>query len=208
LRSLLRDHQNAVVETVPLTTFTKAAKAFGLLAGKKLMLESNDELTILFDHIIYDRSNRGRIPVQRYLAKLPPTQDQDEELVRRAMEHARFSIFELEEVHPGRGVAVRDRVRGGEPLFVVDEALSSTVRAKRLFAFRLLPFPNYWMTSGGGFPLRRSTVTAATRLLFHVLRLTGGGDLTYLSPEAEQELARVVIGIGFEEGTTSEIKYR
>jgi hypothetical protein len=41
LRVILRKHQNAAVKTISGTTFRKCAKTFGMLDGKKLMLESD-----------------------------------------------------------------------------------------------------------------------------------------------------------------------
>ena len=113
LRAVLTHHQNRAVQSVPRTAFRKWAKTFGLGEGDKLLLESEGELTILLDFLIYHHRQRGRTLAQKYLAGLPPSDDPDETLVRRAMAGPRFAMFEVTESHSFTGVVVRDLVRGG-----------------------------------------------------------------------------------------------
>jgi hypothetical protein len=207
LRAILTRHQNAAVKSVPRTAFRKLAKTFGLLKGDKLLLESEGELTILFDFLIYHHRQRGKTLVQKYLARLPAADDPDEAVVRRAMGSPRFSVFEVTAARPRVGVAVRDRARGGT-LFVVDEGLSRSAKPGAFFALRLLPLPDYWMTSGAGFPLRRQVVQLIRRVFLPALRMTEGHPLAHLSPEAEDELATVVTGAAIKDGTTGAIEFR
>ena len=207
LRAVLRGHQNAVVRTVPRTAFRKWAKRFGLLEGDKLVLESEDEMTILVDFLIYHHRQRGKTLVQKYLARLPPADGPEEVLIRAAMSSPRFSVYEVEEMRPFVGVVVRDLVRGG-PVFVVDEALSTSAKPGMVLALRLLPLPSYWMTSGSGFPLSPEVVHTVRDVFLPALRQTEGHDLSHLSPEAEDELATVVTGAAIREGTTGDIEFR
>ena len=73
LRIILTNHQNSAVKAVPRTAFRKWAKTFGLVEGRKLLLESDGELTILLDFLIYHHRQRGTTLVQKYLATLPPS---------------------------------------------------------------------------------------------------------------------------------------
>jgi hypothetical protein len=207
LRAVLTNHQNLAVRSVPRTAFRKWGKKFGLVEGDKLLLDSEGELTILFDFLIYHHRQRGRTLAQKYLAGLPPSDDPDETLVRRAMAGPRFSMFELMESHSFTGVVVRDLVRGGRT-FVVDEALSTSAKPGLLLACRLLPLPDYWMTSGAGFPLSPEVVQTVQQVFLPALKVLEGRDMTRLSPEAEDELAVVVIGAAMREGTTGDIEFR
>ena len=119
----------------------------------------------------------------------------------------RFSMFELMESHSFTGVVVRDLVRGGRT-FVVDEALSTSAKPGLLLACRLLPLPDYWMTSGAGFPLSPEVVQTVQQVFLPALKVLEGRDMTRLSPEAEDELAVVVIGAAMREGTTGDIEFR
>lgn len=207
LRAILRHHQNAATTTVPRAAILKWAREFGIAEGDTLQLESNDELIILFDFLIYHHRRRGRTLAQNYLAGLPPTQDPDETMIRQAMGSPTFSAFNVRAARPSVGVEVRDLVRGGTT-FVVDEALSTSVRPNAFLALRLLPLPGYAMTSGAGFPLSRDVVGTIKQLFLTALRGTEGTDLTHLSPEAEDELATVITGAAFIDGTTAAIHFK
>ena len=206
LRAILKNHQNAAVKLAGGPAMRRAAKDFGLLRGKTLEIETDGELTILFDHAIYDRRHRGTTAVQRYLAGLAPTDDPDERLVREAMARHRYSMFEIEDVHPGTGLLLRDLVRGGT-LFVVDESMSLTGVPGMFMAERVLPLPDYWLPTGGGFPIIPVAVRMIEQTFLPALEATEE-DLENLSPEAAQELATVIIGAGFEEGSTGDVEYR
>jgi hypothetical protein len=181
------------------------AAEFGLIERDTLLLNSEEEMVILFDHLIYGRG--GRTPVQKYLAKLPVTRDPDKLLVREAMSRPRYSMFEVEEAHRGTGVTMRDLVRD-DSLLVVDEGLSRSMRRGRALAYRLLPSPEYWMTTGGGFPLSREAVAEIRDTFLQGLRATEGPDLSRLSAKVEVELERAIIRVGFQEGGTARVRYQ
>lgn len=207
LRAILTHHQNRAVQSVPRTAFRKWAKTFGLVEGDKLLLNSDGELTILLDFLIYHHRQRGRSLAQKYLARMPPTDDPDEMLVRRAMTTPRYSMLKIMESHSFTGVVVRDLVRGGT-LFVVDEAMSASAKPGLLLASRLLPLPDYWMTSGAGFPLSPEVAETVKQVFLPIVKMTEGGDLDHLSPVAEDELAAVVIGAAMSDGTTGDIEFK
>ena len=207
LRAVLTSHQNRAVQSVPRTTFRKWAKTFGLVEGDKLLLESEGELTILLDFLIYHHRQRGKTLVQTYLAKLPLTDEPEEKLVRQAMAGPRFSMFEVRESHSFTGIVVRDLVQGGVA-FVVDEALSTSAKPGLLLASRLLPLPDYWMTSGAGFPLSPEVVEVVKGVFLPALKTVQGHDLAELVSAAEDELAAVVIGVAMRDGTTGDIEFK
>ncbi len=208
LRAILRRHQNAAVKTVPRTAFRTAARKLGLLEGDKLLLESEGELTILFDFLIYHHRQRGKTLVQRYLAKLPASDDPDERSVREAMASSRFSVYKVGQTHPPTGLNMHDHVRGGT-LFVVDEAMSTSVTRGQLFADRLLPLPDYWMTSGAGYPVTLGLYYAVKQQFLPALRRARGSrNLSDLSPAAEDELAMLVTSTAMMQGTTADIEYK
>jgi hypothetical protein len=138
---------------------------------------------------------------------LPATRDPDKLLVREAMSHPRYSMFEVEEVHRGTSVTMRDVVRD-DSLLVVDEGLSRSMRRRCTLAYRLLPFPEYWMTTGSGFPLTREAVAEIQNTVLPGLRSTERPDLSRLSAKAEVELERAIIGAGFQEGGTARVHYQ
>jgi len=205
LRVILRQHQNAAVKTISGFTFRKCAKTFGMLDGNKLMLESESELTILMDFCIYSHRQK-RTLMEKYLAKLPPTDDADEKVVREAMSQSRYSMYRIEKIIQGSGLHVHDLVRGNR-LFLVDETLSKTLKTGALLGGRLIPLPGYWITTGACFPLSEEVVEDVEEVFLRALKMTEG-DVSSLSAEAEEELAAVVIGAAMEDGTTSMVDYQ
>lgn len=124
------------------------------------------------------------------------------------MGQQQLSLFEAVQVHAGTGIVMRDLLQGpqGEASFVVDEAMSQTLRADRTMVCRLLPLSDYRVSSGAGFPASPEAVEAVRRIFLPAFRATEG-KAGSLSPEAQQELATAVIGTGFAEGSTAEVGY-
>ena len=206
LRATLFARHNAITKALPRPIFQQAAKSLGVLRGKTLTLGSEGEMQILFDYAIYSPRINGLNFVQRFLTTLPPTDDPDEQAVQTAMGKDRFSMFQAERVLPGMGLEFRDLVRG-DALFVVDEGLSRTMHQGVAFGGRLIPFSNFWIVTGAGFPMSEEVVKTVQQIFLPTLKLTEG-KLADLSPAAHEELATVVIGAAMRDGTTSQIEYR
>ena len=205
-RMSLRRHQNAAVKAIPTPLMRKVARELGLLRGNQLAIDSDGELVILFDHLIYDRKNRGKTTAQRYLEQLPPSDEPVERLVREAMAGQRYSLFEVASLHPGVGLVHRDLVRGGT-VFVVDRLMSQTISVGALMAERLLPLPDYWAPTGAGFPITPEAAWEVQQTLLPALEASEE-DMANLSPDANAELAAALIRLGFEEGSTGEVAFR
>jgi hypothetical protein len=206
LRAILREHQNGAAGTCSAAAFRRAAKEFGLLEGNQLGLESDEELIILVDHVIYDRPDRGKTAVRRYLSKLPKADDPDERAVRDAMAGHRYSVFRVEAVHAGTGLALCDLVRG-DRLFVVDEAMSGTIARGATLSTRVLPLPDYWLTSGAGFPISAEGAALVESIFRPALELAEDEPPAVLA-KLPLDLAVMAIGTGFMEGSTGRVGYR
>lgn len=205
-RMRLRAHHNAAVKMVSRTVLMQCAATFGMLQGGKLALQSETEMIILFDYGIYSYRQQGKTVVERYLAKLAPPPDLDEQTVRAAMARPRYSLYQAGKAIPGTGLELHDVVRE-EQLFVVDQTLSKTLGEGRVLGARLLPFPGYWMTSGAAVPLGDVAAAEIVTVFLPALRATEG-SLQTLAPPAETELATVIIGAAMAEGGTTRIEYR
>ena len=215
-RQILRAHQNAAVDMISPTAMRRCARRVGLLDGDQLLLESESELIILKDHVIYDHRERGRSVVDRYLAKLPPSDDPDENTVHNAMAGARFSVFEVVGAVEGLGVFVNDVLRGGDGggsgvrgAFVVDENLSRSATPGFLLAARLLPMGDYACCSGAAIPIGDETLAMLQLVLEPIIRVSDAPDAggTALRRQLETEVATAVIAAGLEEGGGSRVKY-
>ncbi len=205
IRVVLQKHQNTVVKTVSKAAFNRTAKKLELLDGEQLMLESESELVILYDHLIYDRRTRGKTPVERYLAKLPKSDDPVEQLVRQAMMNQQLSLFQIEDVYEGLGVSVRDLL-SDDLEFVADLSLSQSVSPGWTLAMRLLPLPDYSISSGAVFPIHADAVMVIQHFGIPLM-MAIESDLS-LASKVREELAAAIIGAGYSEKTTAEVEYR
>jgi hypothetical protein len=197
LRAVASRHQNAAVAKVSKTAMNRGATDMGLLDGKTMLLETDQELTILFDHLIYDRVSRGKTPMQRYLDKLPETDDADEALVRGGMSRQVLTLFEIEKVEHGTGLLGRDLLRD-RTHFVVDELLSISASPGQTLVLRLLDLGDWFIASGAGFPIT-SELAAELR------------ELPVPDPETPKDreaLAAKIIAAGFESGCTGAVEFR
>jgi hypothetical protein len=206
LRSIVRAYQNAAAAKIPIPLLRRAAREFGRLQGKQLALDTDGELIILMDHVLYDRADRGRTTARRYLDALSPTTDAEERSVRDAMAGQRYSLFEIATVHNNLGLISRDLVRGGT-VFVVDLAMSTIAVPGMLMSERLLPVRDYWTPSGSGFPITPEAAWQVQQTIVPALEASED-DLAAMSPEANAELATALIKLGFKEGSTGEIEFR
>jgi hypothetical protein len=208
MRLLLKAHHNAVVDAAPRTAFRTIAKKFGLLDGDELMLETDGELIILFDYMIYShRLRNGRTPVERHLSKLKPTDAPDEQVVRGAMAGASYSLHEVTRLVPPLGVHLQD-VICGKRRFAVDESLSQSGALGMVMAGRLLPFGDYHAFSGGMFPLGDQAIADICDIFLPVINANARPGSAMLNPQEECDLAAAALAAGFADGSTSHVSFQ
>ncbi len=204
LRGVLQKHQNAAAKSLGKAAMQRAGEALGIMEGSQLYLETDAELTIFFDHALYDRTTRGKTPIQRYLAKLRVTDDPDEQLVRSAMADAHVSLYRIEQLDGHHGVHFRDLTTGGTR-FAVDESLAKAGAVGMVMVYRLLPLPTYGLPSGASFPVSPETALA----LIEAWQDFGQGkkppDLS--DPAAREAWATILYTLGFAEGGTGRISF-
>jgi hypothetical protein len=77
-----------------------------------LVLESMDDLNLVFDLLIYTAPKDRSRAIDRYAKSAQPAPDTDETLVLGAMRQARFAIITRAGRHPVAGLLVKDLFRG------------------------------------------------------------------------------------------------
>src|SRR6516165_4251120 len=92
--------------------------AHSLARGKTLVLDSMDDLNLVFDLLIHTAPKDRSRAIDRYArpARLAP--ETDESLVLEAMRRARFSIISSVRRHTVAGLVVKDLFRAFELLWV------------------------------------------------------------------------------------------
>src|SRR4051794_35568156 len=140
------------LESLPKQAFNDSAEELGLLKRGKIVLENEQEMDILADFCVHEHRVDGRNVVQRLLEEAPPPPGSDELLVHTAMAAAFYSIFRVESKVKGVGVNVLDLLRGGSR-FIADIQFGKTATVGLGLAMRLVPLPEFHMSSGAALPL-------------------------------------------------------
>lgn len=158
LRAKGRELNQTLVEQIPRFDLFACAKELGILKGKTTVVLGNpDEISVLVDYCIYSHRRGGRTLVQRYFEKSPPPPGSDEMTLLQAMLRSHYSIFAVAGTYSERGAVLQDLMRDSE-LFLMDQGIGSTAKRGAWFAGRVLPFPNFYMTSGAFIPLFKELV--------------------------------------------------
>jgi hypothetical protein len=111
------------------------ARRLGLAAGKTLILDSLDELTLAFDLAIYTAPVGRSRAIDRYARSIQFAPGSDEALVLEATCNARFAVVLVQRPHQSAGLIVTDLFRKID-LWLVDEGLETSLPEGSAFATR------------------------------------------------------------------------
>lgn len=128
------------------------SRALGLKGGgRQLILDSEDDLSVLMDYALYEYRVRGKNAVEQYQEEIGgETQIERELLV--AMVASSTSLFEIESVSRRRCVIhLNDLINEGCTINLVDINFSQRVTPDWLLFIRPITLENFSMTSGIAF---------------------------------------------------------
>lgn len=206
-RSVGRRLNSSLIHLVPRDALTSFGKRLGLLRGNSLVVGKEDELSILFDHIIHNYRSDGKNIIERYLADTPPAEGSDEMVVLQAMIASNYSIFAIEEVLPRKGAIVTDII-GRDSRRLIDIGIGTTGAAGGVLAGRLIPLPEFCMSSGTFIPLnKRLMEKKVLPLLKQVTGKTRHSGGPTLSKAAEETLSTQLIRIALQAGALERTAY-
>jgi hypothetical protein len=151
-REIGRQYHSALLKFLSKDAIISQARRLGLAQGKMLVLDSMDDLNLVFDLLIYTAPKDRSRAIDRYARSAQPVPDTDEAIVLEAMRQARFAIITRTGRHPVVGLIVRDLFRG-DNYWLVDEALESSLPDGAMLATRLYNLDGFTMTAGVIVPL-------------------------------------------------------
>jgi len=128
------------------------ARRLGIVRGRTLILDTEDELALVYDLALYARQGRRKRPLDRYAASQRLAPDSDEARVLDAMLAARFALIRVERRHPEAGLIVSDLMRE-EEFWLVDEGMESTAPVGLKMATRVYSPEDFHMAAGVFVPL-------------------------------------------------------
>lgn len=114
LRAIGTDHHSAALKFLARPAFEEHARRLGLMMGRTLIANNEEEMALVFDLAIYTAKDDRSRAIDRYakVAQLPP--DSDERSILDAMCHAQFSIWRIARLHDTCGLVVNDVLRQAE----------------------------------------------------------------------------------------------
>ena len=142
----------ALIKQLPKAAVPECGKKLGIFKAGTLILNNDDEIAVLYDYCLYHYRRDGKNAVERYRENSPPPPESAEAALLEAMLKAYYSVFEVVAVHPRQGARLKDLV-GGETLDLLDISLSETAAPGLVLVGRILPLPDFNMSSGTLIPL-------------------------------------------------------
>jgi hypothetical protein len=140
---------NELVRRLSRDVLYEGARQLGILHGKTIVFDNEDQSSVLMDYCIYDVFRAGRNAIDQYLCECPPEPGSDEGICLQAMQRATFALIVVECIEPGVGCYVRNLFTE-ETRLLIDMGLSQTGMPGGILATRLLDFGDYIATGGAG----------------------------------------------------------
>lgn len=151
-RAISRRHNDGAFKCLSTGAFMEQARRLGIARGRTLLLNTEDELTLVHDLALYARQGGRKRPLDRYASSQGLLSDSDEARVLDAMLAARFALIRVERRHPEAGLIVSDLMRE-EEFWLVDEGLESTAPGGFKMATRVYSPEDFHMGAGVFVPL-------------------------------------------------------
>ena len=160
LRAVSTTHNSGALKCLSSEALMEQARRLGVARGRRLILDSEDELTFVFDLALYARQGGRRRPIDRYAASQRLAQNSDEARVLGAMLDARFVLIRVERRHPEAGLIVSDLIREQE-FWLIDQGLEASAPLGSKLATRVYSPDDFHMTAGVFVPLEGALLMSA-----------------------------------------------
>ncbi len=206
LRKVGLELNHRLVKTLNKSIIEEGGKKLGILKGKTLMLDTEDESSVLMDYCIHDVRRQGMNAVERYLAESPPPADSDEMVLLQALRQSRFCVVAVDSAEPEIGVHGRDLLRD-VPLFLLDIGFSRAAVPGMVLATRVMAPEGNYRTTGAALPVGVLSPAQQAEYVHGLAAIFKGMDLRKLSPQQTSEFSATVIRVCLEQGAAKQIQY-
>lgn len=130
------------------TSMEKAGRTLGIVQGKALQFEQQDEAIALTDFLFFDYRQDGQTLTERYAAEIGGS-NSDEQVILKAWQSAYTSLFKVTQVSTSEPViTLSDVLNPGASIELMDLSFSKTAIPGLLFFTRIVPFDEFNTTSG------------------------------------------------------------
>jgi hypothetical protein len=169
LREMSKLHHSKAMEFLTKAAILNQARRLGLGDGKSLILNSMDELTLVYDLTIHTAPPGRTRAIDRCARSAQFASGSEEALLLGAMCNARFAVVEVQRKHHAAGLIVTDLFRNIE-LWLVDQGLETSMPEGALYATRYFTPDRFAMTAGVGMPVDLGVLEEALESVPPLLR--------------------------------------
>jgi hypothetical protein len=152
LRAVCRTLNNAMVAGLSKDALHEGGRKLGLRRDDTFVFANESDTAVLMDYCLYHVRRNGRTMVEQYYRDNPPAPGTDESTCLQAMQNTIYSLFRVDDVEPGVGLAVTD-LATDEEFLLVDIGLSQSAPPGVVFLSRLLLFEGFAATGGAAIAL-------------------------------------------------------
>jgi hypothetical protein len=155
IREAVNAHLNRVARHVDREIARQRARALGLVGRDGQLRLDETTSVILVDHCVFDvYDGDGRNLVDRYFDAWPAAPDTLDQAVEDALRAAEYTMLRIHETDGAGLLRVSDFFDEAPSDFeLVDFQLSRSADPDMLLAGRILPFADFWITSGTMLPV-------------------------------------------------------
>lgn len=146
LRAIVTRHHSAALKFQAPAAILEQAKHIGLAAGHTLITDNEQELTVLFDLVIYNTKQGRSRAIDRYAKTAQLPAGSDEALMLEALRRARFGLWRVERLHEITGLVISNLLSQTEA-WLVDEGLWVRLADGSVSAARLCQPDRFSMTT-------------------------------------------------------------
>lgn len=142
-----------LVKTLERDRLMASAKVLGLLQNNTLVFDDEEQSNVLMDFAIHEPLKGGPSTLELYQRSHQP-ENEMESFLLNAMSKARASLYEVIDVHPEKNTLVyRDLLNpDADDLVMTDIHFSQSVHVGTVVFSRIIPCPEFNMSSGVAFP--------------------------------------------------------
>jgi hypothetical protein len=177
------------------------ARRLGLAAGRTIMAESEDELTLAFDLAIHTAPAGRSRAIERYARSASFPMGSDERAMLEAMCGARFAVMVVRERHPVAGLLVTDVIREID-LWLMDLGLERSLPEGETIVTRYYKPADFAMSAGVVIPVDLALLEEAGAL---APQLSGMSEIEWLE---DRRFAEAVYRAAIVEGIMAGVEYR
>jgi hypothetical protein len=196
-----------LIKLLPRDAITTTADRLGMLQCGVLLLETEDESSVLMDQCLNTYRWNGKTAFEHFLEVNAAEITSDEESLLEASMLARFSIFKVSSISRGYGATMEDLLHG-DSFFLIDLGLSGTASIGGTLACRIIrPGPDLSMSTGAALPVFREAGDRMIRDMKRHLPAALRG-VEKLSREESDRFSFLVIKALLASGSSEQIAYQ